>query len=202
MRMSIKQRGSIKIIVITIFIVAIFLISGIIAYILQHRNDSYKPVINPNPKQFITISGKIDPRISGKIIATYQNSNRKCFVTTNWLEVGPEPRTKEFTYPIKTNNKYSLKLPVDEILKGKCGWKFEDFDFKANFHDLSNRNLLFYFKNKASKRNKEFRATSICRTSTYENKKYFECKIRRNYDMWIPKNTKKIHLNVLLAKGS
>ena len=67
------QRKKIIVIILLILVVGM----SICIIIFNHFHHQYDPVVNPNPTQFITISGKIDPRISGLITATYQNSNRK-----------------------------------------------------------------------------------------------------------------------------
>ena len=198
-----NQQGKRRLIVIVILIVAVALLVGIVIFKHTREKHRYLPILNLHPKNFITISGKIDQNISGKIIATYQNSNETCFVTKNWLEVGPEPRVTQLIYSIKPKgDRYSLKLPIDKLIKGKCGWKFEGFDLLAKYHNLTDDNFLFYFKNNAISDSKNFDATSTCRIKTYDKKKYLECQIQRNYDIWLPQNTKNMRLNIIFHEGS
>ena len=194
-----NQQGNTKVIIIVILIVAVALLVGIVIFKHHHRNNRYQPVINPHPKHFITITGKIDPRLSSAIIAIYETENEKCFIVTNALEGANYPRQTQFIYPIKTkNHAYSLKLPVDKLLADRCKWILNGFFYRAQYNNLSDKSFIFAFNKKNVSLKKKYHANVTCKINKLESKSYLDCSPALNYHFLLPKNAKDITINSVL----
>lgn len=76
--------------------------------------------MNPHPTKFITISGKIDPRLSGEFQVVYQTTNEECQVVVNRFEGVFDPREKNDSYKILSDHQgnYSVRLPIDKVQLG------------------------------------------------------------------------------------
>jgi len=194
-----NQQGKRRLIVIVILIVAVALLVGIVFFKHAREKHRYLPILNLHPKNFITISGKIDPRLNGAIIAIYETENEKCFIVTNVLEGANYPRQTQFIYPIKTkNHTYSLKLPVDKLLAGQCKWMLNGFFYRAQYNNLSDKSFIFAFNKKNVSLKKKYHANVTCKINKLESKSYLDCSPALNYHFLLPKNSKNITINSVL----
>ncbi len=195
-----KQHGKVKVIMIVVIVFLIGVLASILFYKFIHRNDRYKPTINPNPKHFITISGKIDPRLEGEFQVIYQTTNKQCQEVINRFEGVYVPREKDYLYkiyPISHNN-YKLQVPVDSIkIGGYCDWKLTGIYYTAYLKKnlkLSSSHWLFLFsKNRSSPI--KYAANIRCVVGVDS---VFLCdRNKSNYFTSIPNNTKNVEINFL-----
>ena len=206
--MSIKQRGSIKIIAITILIVAICLISGIIVFIQTRQNNRYKPVINPSPKQFIKITGHMDHHLAGEFLLTYTTNTDDC--KSSPLVTGAAlSKTKAVKYLIKPNNKniFTLLIPTDKLLPGYCNWRIESLGlniYTSQKPHLHYQDYPIYFYKKAN--DKTFKISYSCENKATEvidssSSKTLSCKNNLpDYILDIPYSTKHLSFQLRYQK--
>lgn len=92
-------------------------------------SNKEKPVINPHPKVFYTISGVISPEFKGHkyltFAQTYVSTNPKCDHEGNILAGLKESQVRTDYYPVNTNanGNYKIKIPLDKYLPGECEWR-------------------------------------------------------------------------------
>ena len=102
----------------------------------KHRTrGKYRPITNSKPHYFITLSGKIAPKLQGKQIPfsfkmTYYTMNPKCNITTNWFEGVESAQTQQFTYDIDIKKKnYELKIALNRYQPGFCQWAIRKMSY-------------------------------------------------------------------------
>ncbi len=103
---------------------------------LTVNTGKYAPQLNPHPKYFMTVKGKIDPALQGKIKlvwqASYATNNAHCQKVINSWEGVYAPREKKFFYntvPDQQGN-YQMKIPLDGLESGYCQWKINTIGYK------------------------------------------------------------------------
>jgi len=148
---------------ITLLVVAV-IVGCIISY--RHQTAMKQPVLNPHPKVFVTVSGKIDPKLKITLRSFYNSTNPDCKAVDDWFEGAYSSRSKMLLYPIEVKNKkYSIKIPVDGIESGYCKWKLVLLNYVAQLRKSTlktNAPLLFFDLKKKTKTHINF----ICKKST------------------------------------
>jgi len=140
-----NQEGKRRLIIIVILIVAVALLVGIVFFKHAREKHRYLPVINPHPKQFITISGYIDKNLTGEFLFSYATHNKEC--ETSPLVTGASiSRIKTLRYLIKPNNKdkFTLIIPADKFLTGFCNWRIESIGLNLHLQSNSKYNYEDY----------------------------------------------------------
>jgi len=99
-----------------------------------HASD-YIPQLNPHPKYFMTVKGKVDPALKNKIkliwIATYYTTNNQCRkVFDNGKDSFERQKNEAYPVVLNKNSSYVLNIPLDKYLPGFCIWKALDISYK------------------------------------------------------------------------
>ena len=108
----------------------------------QGNAGKYKPVVNPHPQYFVTVSGHIDPQFAKAVHLSWQTTawtkNPKCQVTINKFEGVVDERYQEQVYPVKVDKQgyYHINIPIDHYLPGYCDWRMRLISFTVA--DLKN----------------------------------------------------------------
>lgn len=95
----------------------------------QPKHPVPQPMLNPNPKYFVTISGNIQPHMrypmTVKFKAVYAGYHPQCQVWVNKLEGVPGLPAHHKIYAAHPDAKgnYVVRIPIDAYLPGKCQWK-------------------------------------------------------------------------------
>lgn len=97
------------------------------------KNDGkYKPVVNPQPRYFMTVEGRVDPILTKKfklkLGMRYYSTNPKCRVLSQYsspLEGAKFDRDLSDFYVVKPNDagQYHIKIPLDKYKSGYCRWQ-------------------------------------------------------------------------------
>jgi hypothetical protein len=89
----------------------------------------YTPRPNPHPQYFMTVTGKVDPSLVGKIHLRWQvqyyTTKPSCETAGSaWIEGAYAARIKNLIYPINISpsGQIKTKIPLDALLPGYCGW--------------------------------------------------------------------------------
>ena len=130
------------------------------------NTGKYKPVVNPHPQYFVTVSGHIDPELAKAVHLSWQTTawtkNKKCNVTYNKLEGVVGWRNQVTHYPVKidAHGNYSIKIPIDHYLPGYCAWQMRTISF--NLQDIwPGEALVASFSKKHEKLRNRFAKTNI-----------------------------------------
>ena len=97
--------------------------------LLSGCDSNSTPTLKPTPKNFVTISGNIDPHMQHPITviyrATYAAYNPKCKKNIAWFEGIRGLAGHSDIYPANPDDKgnYKVEIPIDKYLSGKCNWK-------------------------------------------------------------------------------
>lgn len=129
---------------------------GVSMSLISSANANEEPQLNPNPKYFLTITGNIAPELKDEVslsfFQTYGGYSEACIKTVNWLEGVKGSPSKEDTYSaiLDSTGYYSLKIPLDKYLPGKCGWvPFSlSYNFQLKNHPISTPEALANFDDK------------------------------------------------------
>lgn len=98
------------------------------------NTGKYKPVLNPHPKYFMTVSGRVDPALKGSVPVSfrlrYQTTNPKCRWNLNSVEGVDSDRYISVVHKVIPNSKgnYHFKFTLDKYLPGYCNWTASDFE--------------------------------------------------------------------------
>ncbi len=87
---------------------------------------------NPHPKQFLTLYGKIDPKIQKVILSVYYGTtNPKCDHYVSWIEgaTGNYAISYDITLQPNQDGTYEQKIPIDKYEKGFCDWEPGDVSY-------------------------------------------------------------------------
>jgi len=127
---------------ISIFILAVI---ALVVWISVRDHLRYHPAKNPQPKYFLTVKGHVDPKLKNDLKlewgTSYATTNPKCNKTYNWLEGVSGERIENLNYAVtfSSNGDYQLRIPIDGLIPGYCGWEVGDvyFSFKYKKFDYS-----------------------------------------------------------------
>jgi len=138
-------------IIITIIVIVLIILAPIVLIFTTVEGATYynkakdyiagktyaKPVVNPNPKKFLTIKGHIESGLRVRLSVGYITQNPKCDATTNWLEGVSGSRGHLLFYYLKPNaqGNYQIPLPIDGLEPGVCRWRSE----LIQYHVYTNR---------------------------------------------------------------
>ncbi len=104
--------------------VTLFSMTGVAQATLHEQ-----PVLNPAPKHFLTLKGRIDPQLKGKIhlqfVQSYVAMNKDCMQYINRFEgvLGHPVKDIVFTPKLDERGNYSLLIPLDKYVYGRCHWQ-------------------------------------------------------------------------------
>ena len=141
---------------------------------------NYIPQLNPTPKYFMTVQGNIDPALKNKIkliwTADYETTNPTCRKAVSAAEGAYESRGKFFNYQTKPDalGNYQIKIPLDQLKEGVCGWKIATLSYSINKIDKTIFTFLsdkyFQIKNPSPINNIQCDTSSNC---DYKRVEYF-----------------------------
>lgn len=185
-------------------LIAILLLFTISNHI-QHLRE--KPILNPQPKYFVTISGYISPKLKGKFNLTFEQISSTtadaCFHEVSMLSGLMEAPNKIDLYRAQPNSKgyYVLKIPLDKYNSGYCHWIpwSLSYSYDKNFKPIDYSTPLINYGNITEKYNPK-KYDLIC-----DNKK-LKCKIKlKNGTSMIlflkTKDSLTLNFNMLLNNG-
>ena len=118
-------KNSLKVVSLTSLLTVILLLSGC----SFSKDKAGHPEKNPHPKLFFILTGKVAPEINKQINVIfkqyYVSTNPACNYEANKLAGLVVSLQKADYYHVKSNadNRYTLKIPLDAYLPGKCGWQ-------------------------------------------------------------------------------
>ncbi len=110
------------------FVLLIIMI--VIAFIAYHE-IKYLRIEKWHPKYFMTIQGKIDPKIAKefRFFMDYASSKRTCD-WVNYIEGASGSRVKAFELgspQVDQSGNFTLKIPLDRYYSWVCGWEPDNF---------------------------------------------------------------------------
>jgi len=127
-----------------------------------------KPIVNPHPTQFLTVTGDIASGVRVQLSIDYGTHNPKCDITTNWLEgvSGPKGHTLYYDVTPDSQGHYKTQIPLDALKPGICRWRSEAIYYQV-FSTNSNiksppRGAAVFFRNK-DKQNVPYHIIVECR---------------------------------------
>lgn len=108
------------------------------------RHD--EPQLNPTPKYFLTVKGRIDPAVMENVnlvwSITYASNNRddnKCRNVVNRFEGAIFPLYKDDSFIMQPDARgyYTYKIALDKYVPGYCEWKplAAGYEYKLKFSD-------------------------------------------------------------------
>ena len=95
-----------------------------------------RPTLNPTPKHFFTLQGRIDPSLKGKVnlvfVQKYAGMSATCTQNLNTFEGIEGQPTQEVVFVPRPNAQghYVLPIPLDRYLQGRCDWQPYSFGFR------------------------------------------------------------------------
>ncbi len=136
---------------IWLVVILVCLIAGIFFWI---KNHAHKPVLNPNPKNFIYLTGTIAAQFkyTGHLIfiMEYMAMNPSCSHSYGLLESLTYPKTKLEKRWIYTDkyNQYKIRFAMDKYLPGYCDWQpyALDYDFTRSSNNYGTLGLISVIK--------------------------------------------------------
>ena len=179
--------------------IAVFTLIVSVSYTLVHKYNRYQPITNPNPQHFITLSGKIDPRLDATIVVTYQSTSEKCSKFDNWFKGANSLKYQYVNYPIYAEkNHYKLRLNLDNYLSGYCKWKLKGVYYSATYGLLATKKPLFRIDNKEIQPKKQYYINLFCRKKVSEGNNYLNCEPQMNFNS-ITNKIKHIKINFVFG---
>ena len=100
----------------------------------------YVPKLNPHPQYYMTVKGRIDPKIKDKVKlswdALYETNNRDCDIVINNFEgvVRPKNKTSVIKAEINEAGYYYYKIPIDKYMQGYCKWKLTSLRYRFTYN--------------------------------------------------------------------
>lgn len=94
-----------------------------------------KPVPNPHPKYFVTITGNIQPHMPYPMTviyqATYAAYHPSCGVWISRIEGVKGMAGHTVYYPVHPNaqGNFKVHIPIDAYVPGKCNWRIAWIEF-------------------------------------------------------------------------
>ncbi len=130
---------------VTVLVVSVLALIGKNYVVNTYRDWKYAPIVNPHPKYFMTVKGKIDPRLIGKITlgiqGMYVTNNKVCDNTYNLFGKYIDHRYKMVTFYPTTDPRssdYEIKAPLDYFEPDFCKWSILTLgDYSGNFSWLT-----------------------------------------------------------------
>lgn len=124
-------------------------------------DEKFKPTANPHPKYYLIVKGHINQQLQKtmhlRLISTYVGTSSRCSFVTNPLAGLKENPARSISYSVNPNKNgaYTVKIPLDYYLAGKCNWTvwgvgytLTDYDFKM---EPSGYGLVSFDENKYQK---------------------------------------------------
>jgi hypothetical protein len=100
--------------------------------------DRDYPKRNPEPKRFLSLHGTIDSSLGIKFGIGWSAGNPDCRYALSVMEgaYAQFSAGENLDYKVE-NSAFSLLVPIDGVLPGRCGWKFSGMGITAENSGMS-----------------------------------------------------------------